>query len=527
MTGALPRLSPEQWGADTYDRAALPERVLQFGTGMLLRALPDALLDAANREGAFAGSVVVVQSTASGAADAFNAQHGLFTVVERGNEDGAAVERTRVVGVVSRALVADREWNAVRAVARSPELRVIVSNVTEAGFRLDAADEGAASSEPASVPASFPAKLTDLLHARFASAPDAPPLFVIPTELVDDNGARLSAMVDRVAARHPDAATFRAWIAERVRFCASLVDRITTGTPAPPLAATLEARLGYHDALLTVTEPYALWAIECDPAELGPVLGVDPAASHASEGPLVLARDIGTYRERKIRLLNGAHTMLAPLARLAGIRTVREAVEDARLGGFLRHVLFEEIVPSTDLPDGEAEAFAVSVLDRFANPWLEHEWRVIATNETSKLRLRVVPSIVGYAARRGAAPAGLALAVAAYVRYTRCVADAEAGRGTGSWRGTTYAMVDADLDAVTRHWRAAGWSDGAEPVPAEALSRAAGALLGDATLWGCDLTQVPELLASTVQWLQTLERHGVAAVLDAFLASVASTATGA
>src|SRR5207249_2691445 len=202
-----------------------------------------------NSAGALGGRIVVVQSTPQGQARAINAQDGLFTLVERGLEHGAPVERTRLVGAISRALVADAEWAAVRDVVARPELQTIVSNVTESGFRPDGA---------------FPSRLTDLLYTRFERLPDGPPLFVIPTELVDDNGPRLAAMVGRLADRLERGPEFRDWLARRVRFCSSLVDRITTGTPAPDTRAPLERRLGYADALLTVTEPHCLWAIQAD-----------------------------------------------------------------------------------------------------------------------------------------------------------------------------------------------------------------------------------------------------------------------
>src|SRR5207302_6314619 len=199
----LPRLSNAQWPSGAYRRAELPERVLQFGTGMLLRAAGAAAVDAANAAGAFGGRIAVVQSTPNGQAAALNAQDGLFTLVERGLERGAPVERTRLVGSISRALVADAQWEAVRDIVARPELRVIVSNVTEAGFRLDAG---------------FPARLTDLLHTRFARLPDGPELFVVPTELVDDNGPRLAAMVDQLARERERTPEFRDWLGRRVRF---------------------------------------------------------------------------------------------------------------------------------------------------------------------------------------------------------------------------------------------------------------------------------------------------------------------
>jgi tagaturonate reductase len=178
----------------------------------------------------------------------------------------------------------------------------------------------------------------------------------------------------------------RDWLKDRVRFCSSLVDRIVTAPP-PDQHATLEAQLGYRDALLTVTEPYALWAIEADPAELRPAFPIESEA-------VVFAPDIAFYRERKLRLLNAVHTAMAPIAIMAGVRTVREAIEHDILGPFMNQ-LFKEIIPATTIPPHEARAFADQVLERFANPWLEHEWRVIATNQEEKFRIRVAPLITG------------------------------------------------------------------------------------------------------------------------------------
>jgi len=394
----LSSLSQAQWTDRAYRRQELPERVLQFGTGMLLRALCAASVDAANRAGAWGGGggrIVVVQSTPHGNARAINAQDGLFTLLERGLEKGTPVERTRLIGSISRALVADTEWEAVREVATRPELQVIVSNVTEAGFRIESG---------------FPARLTDLLYARFERLPEGPPVFVIPTELVPDNGPQLAAMVDKVAGGREGGDVFRRWLSTHVRFCSSLVDRITTGAPPAEQRAAIEHGLGYTDTLLTVTEPYALWAIEGDPRALRGAFPID-----VSPEPVVFATDIGFYEERKLRLLNGTHTAVAPLAVLAGVRTVREAVDHPRLGAFLRRVLFDEIIPATDLPADAAEAFARSVVERFRNPWLDHEWRVILTNQETKMRIRVVPLISAFTSRRGRAPEGLALACAAHL----------------------------------------------------------------------------------------------------------------
>ena len=391
----LQALTGELWPASAYRRDQLPERVLQFGSGMLLRALCVAAIDSANRTGANAGRIIVVPSTPDGArrAHALNAQHGLFTLVERGLSGGAPLERTTVLGAISR---------ASDSVPNLADIRVIISNVSEAGFRSDAP---------------FPARLTDALHARFTHAPNAPTLFVIPTELVPDNGPRLEDMVHEVARKYNQ--TFRDWLDARVRFCSSLVDRIVT-VPPPDQHAALEATLGYRDALLTVTEPYALWAIEGDPAELRTAFPIESAS-------VVFAPDITFYRERKLRLLNALHTATVPLALLAGVRTVREGTTHPLLGPFMKRLLFEEIIPATDLPAGEANSFAHQVLERLANPFLEHEYRVIATNQEEKFRIRVAPLI----ARSPAAPC-LALAAAAHLAFIRA-AGAAPGEATTRW----------------------------------------------------------------------------------------------
>jgi tagaturonate reductase len=393
LSDVLPLLTSALWpsSANAYARDQLPERVLQFGSGMLLRALCAAAVDSANRAGARAGRIVVVPSTAEGASRgrALNAQDGLYTLVERGLSGGTQLERVGMIGAISRAL------DDAPDVAANPSIQVIVSNVSEAGFRIDAP---------------FPARLTDALHARFTRAPNAPPVFVIPTELVPDNGPRLAAMVYELA----HGAAFRDWLKARVRFCSSLVDRIVTAPP-PDQHAALEAQLGYRDALLTVAEPYALWAIEADPAELRAAFPIESAT-------VVVEPDITFYRERKLRLLNALHTATTPLALLAGVRIVRDASAHPLLGPFQKRLLFEEIIPATDLPVDAARAFAYQVLERFANPWLEHEYRVIATNQEEKFRIRVVPLLVSRALKRrpgdNASPEGLALATAAHLTYT-------------------------------------------------------------------------------------------------------------
>lgn len=490
----LPPLRAAGWPNTAYPRARLPERVLQFGTGVLLRAVCAATVDAANRLGRFNGRILVVQSTPRGSAALLNAQDGLFTLVERGLVDDAPVERVRLVGAISRALTADTEWAAVRDAVGRPELQVVVSNVTEAGFRPDGP---------------FPTRLTDLLYTRFTRLPAGPPLFVIPTELVPDNGTRLAEMVGQLAPGGSEGERFRAWLASHVQFCSSLVDRITTGLPTPAGRAELERRLGYQDALLTVTEPHCLWAVATDSSSL------ETAFPIAAPPAVVFTPDIGFYSERKLRLLNGPHTALAPLAILSGVATVRAAVEHPRLGPLLRRILFDEIVPSTDLPADAATAFARAVVDRFSNPWIEHAWQVIATNQTAKVRLRVLPSVTGFVAARGRVPPGLALAFAAYLRYMRCISQLSPAEGRGWWRGESYPIHDVDLPLLTGHWDAVDPDRSVGPVPPHVLERLVARVLGDARVWGSNLASIPGFADATTAALRLVEECGVDQAVEA------------
>jgi tagaturonate reductase len=495
-----------------YDRHALPERVLQFGTGALLRAVSAVAVDTANRAGVFNGRIVVVQSTRSGVAQAINAQDGLFTLVEQGVADGERVQRSRVIGSMSRALIADDEWQLVRDVISRPDLQVVVSNVTEAGFRL-AEDEPGWDRDRSNAPPSFPAKLTDLLFTRFTALGNGALLYIVPTELLPGNGPLLGGMIDVLARRYPDADVFRDWIARRVRFCSSLVDRITTGGPSQERRAELESQLGYHDALLTVTEPYSLWAIEADPVGLHDAFPVDAV----SNGTVTFKPDIDFYRLRKLRLLNGAHTALAPLALMNGVRTVREAAAHPVLGPFLRLLVSDEIGPITSPASDVWQPYATSIVDRLGNPWLDHEWQVIATNQVAKLRIRVLPSILDCYVKQQRLPRRLLLALAASLRYSRITKRLSSTSGWGWWRGAAYPIVDVETDLVNRYWRSVDPAGSPGAVPVAVLAAFATSVLGDAEVWGRDLTAIPGLAEAVIGMLLVLEQDGIDAAV--FLAA--------
>lgn len=485
--GTLGRV--EGLGAPDAALLDLPERAVQFGTGALLRGFVDAILDDANRRGAFAGRVVAVASTASGRTDAINDQDGLYTLVVQGIDADGPRADARVIGSVSRALSAATEWDAVLALARDPALRLVFSNTTEIGIVLDPSDE-----PDAGPPRSFPGKLARFLYERGRATGFDPAagVVVLPCELIERNGDRLREVVDALARRWGLDPAFTDWLDAAVPFCNTLVDRIVPGRPPAEEAAALERRSGYTDAMLTACEIYRLFAIEGD-AALRDRLGFA-----AGDPTVIVAEDITPYRERKVRLLNGAHTVTVSLALLCGCVTVRDAVEHELVGRFLRLALLDEILPSVDSPD--AAAFAHDVLRRFANPYLRHALADITLQGTTKMRVRVIPSVLAYVARVERVPTSLALGFAAYLWLLR------------GDHGLTLPPDDL-APRVREHWAASGAD----------LDRLAASVAGDRALWGgISLNEVPGFTDAVAGHLARLAAMGAAGALEAHLAATIS-----
>lgn len=477
----------------------LPERAVQFGTGALLRGLIDAILDEANRRGHFDGRVVAIGSTGSGRDEIINRQDGLFTLVAHGLERGSPGRDCRVIGAVSRAISAQDQWEAVLQCARNPLLETIFSNTTEVGIVLD--DEDLANAG-ALLPRSFPGKLTRFLDERartFSYSPDKG-VVVVPCELIEQNGSALRDIVLVLAERWMLGPQFTRWLNESVHFCNTLVDRIVSGAPDPDERARLEEELGYTDDMITICEPYRLLAIEGDEKLR--------ARLRFARGDLgvIVVDDITPYRERKVRLLNGGHTILASLALLAGCETVREAVEHEVLGQFLRRAMLEELVPSLDVPGGAA--FAREVLERFSNPYVHHDLRDITLHGGTKMRVRVVPSILGYAARVGHAPPCVALGFAAYLLFAR------GDRPDASSSPARPAPEDVVAERVRITWSSLG------DVGRRSQMQFVRAVCADDELWGTDLTAVTGFSELVADHLLRLDRDGPLAAVEAVLASL-------
>jgi len=473
---------------------ALPERAAQFGTGALLRGLVDYVVDAANREGKFNGRVVVIGSTGSGRDDLINAQDGLYTLLVEGLENGKPVREYRVIAAVSRALSATAEWDAVLAVARNPEIEIIFSNTTEIGIVFD--DGDLPDLDP---PRSFPGKLTRFLHerARAFDCDSARGVTVLPCELIEQNGAKLREIVLLLAEKWGLGGKFVEWIEESVSFCDTLVDRIVSGAPRAHRSSEVELSLGYSDELVTVCEPYRLFAIAAD------IRTRSRLASLVTGDSVIITDDVSPYRERKVRILNGAHTAMVSLALLCGCETVMDAATDRDVGRFVRQLVLDEILPTVDLPG--AGQFAREVLERFCNPFIAHSLMDITLHGTMKFRLRVVPSLISYARDRGHPPAALTLGFAALLVFLR--GDIQAQRT----RDGLPIPPDAAAARIRAQWERFGKGD-------DAFGELARAVCSDATVWGADLTGIagfPDLVA---EQLSAIVRNGSRSALVSHLA---------
>ncbi len=463
---------------DYPDKQRYRERIVQFGGGNFLRGFADWVVDVLNAETDFAGDVALVKATPGDYAE-LDAQGCLYTTWLLGIQDGDFVEQTRLIGAVNRTIYPYQDFAAYLALARQPAIRFVFSNTTESGIVFSADD--AFDDEPQN---SFPAKLTRFLYERYRQFEGAADkgCIIIPTELIVDNATRLREIILEYAALWRLEAGFADWISRRNLFCNTLVDRIVSGFPEAD-AAELFERLGYADRLLTKGELYHSWIIEAPPG----LLDEFPVDKTRTPLNVKVVDDAAPYRTIKVRLLNGAHTSMAPLGILLGIESVRKAMAHDALAPFIQDLIFQEVIPSvTDVSRAELEAFARDAFDRFRNPHIHHLLLTIALNTSTKVRERILPSLLGYLEQTGELPPRLVIALAAFIRLYR-----------GEWRGEDIALKD-DPDLLA--WFSEQW----EAAPANAaLARA---VLGNEALWERDLTLVPGLVEHVSGVLDAIEQ---------------------
>ncbi len=470
---------------------SLPEKVLQFGTGVLLRGLPDYFIDKANKRGIFNGRIVVVKSTDQGDAGSFDKQDGLYTICVKGIENGNRVEEAWLNASISRVLSAKNEWDKIIACAYDTDIRIIISNTTEIGLTLDSSDD-----IHAQPPSSFPGKLLAFLYKRFLvfNGNNESGFVIIPTELIPGNGNKLKNILVVLALQHDLGSAFIQWMENANHFCNSLVDRIVPGKLMAAEKTAMEQQLGYEDGLMIMAEPYRLWAIESSDEKVREILSF-----HKVDEGVVIAADITKFRELKLRLLNGSHTFSCGLAVLAGFATVKEAMANEVFKNFVTKLMLDEIasvIVDRDLSWNEAKEFGDKVIDRFCNPFIEHQWLSITLQYSSKMMMRNVPLLQKHYYRETQVPGLMALGFAGYILFMRSGKD-ENGDYVGSSNGSSYIIHDDKVEVLSKKWE--------EPDVKTVVK----SILSDTGLWGMDLANLPGFAEKVAEGIISIMERGV------------------
>ncbi|SHN15550.1 tagaturonate reductase [Cyclobacterium lianum] len=450
-----------------------PLKIVQFGTGNFLRGFADWMVQILNEQADFDGDIQMVQVHSRKPARGINAQEGLYHLIVRGFHEGDTVEENHLIDCVRGAINPYIEYNAFLELANSPELTLIFSNTTEAGIYFDEKDR-----DWTLTPDSFPGKLTALLFQRFRHF-DADPekgLFILPCELIENNGDKLRENVIRYADLWKLPGTFEDWLVKHNTFCNTLVDRIVPGFPLEK-ADQIQETLGFRDEQMVMAEPFHFWAIE----EAEGLAEKFPADKFGLNVRFV--SDLTPYRTRKVRILNGAHTSLVPVAYLKGIRLVREAMSDTETSAYIKETIFNEIIPSLDLPEDLLHPFAAAVLDRFRNPFINHKLSDIALNSVSKWKVRVLPSLLDYYRKENELPRHLCQAFAAMIVFYR-----------GHYNGEKIPLKDKEdvLHFFDQLWKI---------KPTEEV---VSGVLAKIEFWDQDLNLVPGLSQALIQEVNIL-----------------------
>jgi len=488
----LKNINGEKVTKPTAEILTLPEKVIQFGTGVLLRGLPDYFIDKANQKGMFNGRVLVVKSTSKGGADAFSKQDNLYTLCVKGIEDGVSVEENTINASISRVLSASQDWTEILKAAHQPALQVVISNTTEVGI---VKSEDKITDNP---PQSYPGKLLAFLHERYTAfnGSEESGMVIVPTELISDNADKLKEILLDLAIQNKLGWDFENWLRTANHFCKTLVDRIVPGKLPEAAHKAIERELGYEDELMIMAEPFRLWAIESSSEKVKEVLSF----AKADKG-IFIVPSIDKFKELKLRLLNGTHTISCGLAILAGFNTVKEAMANKDFSANVLKLMKDEIAPAVvneDITYNEAIAFAESVVDRFSNPSLEHQWQAITLNFTSKMQMRNMPLIRRYYALNNEVPQLTAMGVAAYILFMNVNKDGETY--TASANGKTYPIQDEFAEVLYEYWK----------DPETVVHHT----LGDIRLWDKNLNDYPGFNAAVKSYLDLLQNKGAKETLS-------------
>lgn len=469
---------------NTIENKIRPERIIQFGEGNFLRAFIDWIVFNMNEKVNFDSNVVVVQPIEQGMVDILNSQGGLYHLILKGLDKGEAVYNIQLIDVISRGLNPYTHFEDYLKLATNPDIRFIISNTTEAGIVFDPNNNF--DDKPAN---SYPGKLVQLLYHRFKTFNGAKDkgCIIFPCELIFENGRILKQCIEQYIKHWNLGNDFQEWVRDACGIYSTLVDRIVPGYPRTT-ADEIREKIGYNDNLLDEGEIFHLWVIEA-PDNVAEEFPADKAELNVlfvpSEEP---------YHERKVTLLNGPHTVLSPIGYLSGLDTVRECVEDEVIGAYVHKVMFEELLPTLNLPQDELVQFANDVLDRFRNPYVKHNVTSIMLNSFPKFKTRDLPGLKTYLKREEKLPEGLVLGLAAIIMYYK-----------GGQRGNDTIVIQDDQKVMELLQEL--WANGSTRQVAEGV-------LGAQFIWNENLNSIPGLTNKIVVYLDAIQQEGMKTVVE-------------
>ena len=486
----------------TAPKAVAPERIIQFGEGNFLRAFVDWIIKNMNETTDFNASAVVLQGTPDDfAMKLLAAQDYLYHVNLQGRLDGEVVNSFKRIDVISRGLNPWGQWDAVLGLARQPEIRFVISNTTEAGITFDASCKF--TDAPAS---SYPGKLTQMLYARYKEFNGCKHmgLIIMPCELIFENGHHLKECISKYIELWKDDfgadyEGFKEWFEKYNYVCATLVDRIVPGFPRKEIAQ-IQEKLNYKDNVVVQGEAFHLWVIE-RPSNMS----IEELRTEfpAEKGGLnvIITDSEAPYHERKVTLLNGPHTVLSPVSYLSGVNIVRDACNHPVLGKYIHKVQFDELMQTLNLPMDELQKYGESVLERFNNPYVDHQVTSIMLNSFPKYQTRDLPGVKTYLERKGELPKGLVLGLAAIITYYK-----------GGVREDGAPIEPKDDQKIMDYLKEL-WATGDTRKVAE------GVLGADELIWKehGDLNKIPGLTDLVVEYLDSIRDKGMLATVESIL----------
>ncbi len=392
-----------------HEKKTAPVRIMQFGEGNFLRAFMDWMIQKLNNTGKYSGHVVVVQPLPVGRVQALADQNGLYTVILQGlNEKKEPVKTHEVIDVLDDFVNPYTAYDKFLKYGESKDLQVIISNTTEAGIAFDEKDVAFDSDH--ACPESYPGKLLALLKRRYQVLGMKGEIAIMPCELIDDNGDVLHNVLVKLAKARKEENGFIDFLNKSCHYTCSLVDRIVPGFPRDEFSNLCE-EYGYVDNNMVKGEYFNLLVYRneefCEK--------VFPLNKIGEPVHCIYVPDVHPYKQRKVRILNGSHSSLVPVAYLAGFDEVRESLLDEEVAKFLKYEIHNEIVPTVHVKD--VEKFAHDVFDRFMNPYVHHKLMSIALNSISKFKERDLPTIIDDYNVKGVYPSHLTYAFANLIKF--------------------------------------------------------------------------------------------------------------